>query len=81
MGRGSSERWRRDDEGQAPPPPAGMAARSALLSVRRGRSNNADHLPEWATDEAPETGGGEAGGTFDESGKFRAEQNKLNGVR
>ena len=80
LGRGNNERWRRDDEGKAPP----IVSRSGLLLGRRGRQDT-DHLPEWAVEESMETGGGGGGGetpgTFDDSGKFRAEQNRLNGVR
>jgi hypothetical protein len=75
LGRGSSERWRRDDDGKAPP-----AARPGMPAGRRSQKDS-DHLPEWATDESAVTSGGEAGGSFDDSGKFRAEQNRLNGVR
>jgi hypothetical protein len=51
------------------------------MPAGRRSQKDSDHLPEWATDESAVTSGGEAGGSFDDSGKFRAEQNRLNGVR
>lgn len=68
-GGGSSERWRRDDD--KTPPVVVSRPGGGPLAGRRMRN---DHLPEWAMEEA-------AGGSFDDSGKFRAEQNRLNGTR
>jgi hypothetical protein len=68
-GGGSSDRWRRDDD--KTPPVTVNRPGGGPLAARRMRP---DHLPEWATEET-------AGGSFDESGKFRPEENRRNGVR
>ena len=56
--RSSGDRWRKDDDDQF------QNARPG--AVRRRQES--DHLPEWAIDDPTE------GGTFDDSGKFKAEQ-------
>ena len=78
MGRGggSSDRWRRDDD-KAPP----VALSRPGVGPLAGRRMRSDNLPEWATEEPVGVAVEGAAGSFDDSGKFRAEQNRLNGVR
>jgi len=65
--RPGADRWRRDGED------ARGGGQRGGSSISRQRSRNDDHLPEWATDDPSE------GGTFDNDGKFRADQLR-NGV-